>query len=79
MNDLSKKQKELWDIADAELKKMGGIRSINRNPNKEIRDRAKQEGSKEWALCQSVQLISALNDNVMDDAFCQKLIDIINQ
>lgn len=87
---LTPKQAELWELADADMTKiaasanhpiqgfMGGMAVITRNKDKAIRDKAKVEGSREWALCTSMALASPLNDNMMNDDFCQKLIDIIN-
>ena len=86
---LTAKQAELWKLAETEMTKiavaanhpvqgfMGGMAVITRNKDKTIRDLAKTEGTREWALCTSVALSSPLNDNEMSDDFCQKLIDII--
>jgi hypothetical protein len=87
---LTAKQAELWKLAEEEMTKiaeaanhpirgfMGGLATITRNKDKAIRDLAKKEGTREWALCQSQSLASPLMDSTMNDEFCQKLIDIIN-
>jgi hypothetical protein len=87
---LTEKQTELWKLAGAEMSKlaaaanspvggfMGGLRAVTRNPDKAIRDAAKTEGTREWALCTSQALASPLRDGDMTDEFCQRLIDIIS-
>lgn len=87
---LTAKQTELWKLAEEEMTKiaiasnhpmrgfMGGLATITRSKDKAIRDLAKTEGTREWALCKSQSLASPLMDNEMNDEFCQKLIDIIN-
>ena len=87
---LTEKQTKLWKLAETEMGKlataanspiggfMGGLRTITRNPDKTIRDAAKTEGTREWALCTSQSLASPLCDGKMTDEFCQRLIDIIS-
>ena len=70
---MTDKQMELWDLANAELRKIGGPGGINRNPDPAIRERGKTEGTREWALLQSVRLVSG---HIGDDE-CQRLVDII--
>lgn len=74
---ITEKQSELWNVAEVELKKIGGLSGITRNPDAEIRAAAKKEGAREWALLETSRLSAGCNDEIMNDEFCQSLIDII--
>lgn len=74
---LTTKQSELWKLADSEIRYIGGIARITRNPDAAIRAAANTEGTKQWALIEATRLASPLNDGEMTDDVCQKLIDII--
>ena len=74
---LTDKQAKLWKLANAKLLELGGIGRITRNPDKSIRDAAKINGTKEWALVESTRLASPLMDGMMNDDHCQELINII--
>lgn len=74
---MTEKQAQLWKLADAKLREIGGPGQITRNPDKTVRDAAKTEGTKEWALMESTRLASPANDSLMTDDYCQKLIDCI--
>jgi hypothetical protein len=75
---MTQTQARLWKLADAELRKIGGIGRITRNPDESIRDRADIEGTREWALVESMQLSNPGSDAIMTDERCQRLINIIN-
>jgi hypothetical protein len=70
---MTAKQKELWDIADAEIRVIGVAR-LNRDP--QMRAAAKIEGSKIWALNEA---LGAARGMMPDDDECQKLIDAIRE
>jgi len=74
---LTAKQTELWIIAEAEIRRIGGLGRITHNRDATIRAAAKTEGTREWALCESTRLASPLMDDIMTDEFCQRLIDCI--
>jgi len=76
---LTTAQKELWDIADKELSKIGGPGRITRNPDAKIRLAAKTEGTREWALMEATRLSSPVNDEMMTDEYCQRLITILGR
>lgn len=76
---MTAKQSELWSLSDAELIKLGGIGRITRNPDPAIRALGKTEGSREWALLESTRLASPSNDSIMNDEYCQHLIDCIRK
>ena len=76
-HELTKKQIELWKLADTELKKIGGIGYITRNPDRAVREAAKKEGTRQWALLQSCRLANPQSDEKFTDAFCDKLINCI--
>jgi len=73
--ELTEKQAELWHLAEGELKKVGGLAGISRSPSRDIRQAAKTEGSREWALLKSRGVASG----ILNDAECQKLIDLIQR
>jgi len=74
---LTTAQKELWEVANRELEKIGGPGRIARNPDAKVRNAAKTEGTREWALLEATRLSSPANDNIMTDGFCKNLIEII--
>ena len=73
--EMTNKQSELWKLANGILAKAGGMGSINRNPDRAIRESGKTPGTRNWALLKSTGLASGI---VPDDE-CQYLIDCINQ
>ena len=73
--ELTGKQAELWHLAEGELKKVGGFAGISRSPSRDIRQAAKTEGTREWALLKSRGVVSG----VLSDEECQHLIDLIRQ
>lgn len=79
MNKMSEIKVNLWKLADAELKKIGGVSAILRNRDKSVRDAASVEGSREWALVESSKVSSPAWDDLMNDEYCQKLINILNK
>lgn len=75
---MTAKQSELWKLANAELVKIGGTGRIMRNPDPVVRALAKTEGTREWALMESTRLASPSMDSIMNDDYCQRLINCIN-
>ena len=76
---LTATQAALWRLADKELEKIGGPGRITRNPDVGIRNAAKTEGTREWALMESTKLASPVNDGMMTDEYCQRLITILGR
>lgn len=70
---MTEKQSQLWKLADTELRKIGGLSAITRNPDRAIRERGNTEGTREWALLKSTGLASG----ILSDELCEKLINII--
>lgn len=68
---LTAKQIELWNLSTKEMKKSGGIRAIQQNPNRNI------VGSKEYAIIAGWIATNAARVT-MEDTECQHLIDDIN-
>ena len=71
--ELTEKQAKLWHLAEGELKKVGGFAGISRSPNRDVRQAAKTEGTREWALLKSRGVASG----ILNDDECQHLIDLI--
>jgi len=76
---ITKKQAELWKVAENTLQKIGGLSGISRNPEPAVRERSKTQGTREWALLESSRLAAGCNDEIMTDEYCQKLINIIEE
>lgn len=71
---LTKKQSELWKVAEEKLQAIGGPGRLNRDP--EMREQGKIEGSSVWALKEAM---GAAHGIMPDDETCQYLIDCINK
>ena len=70
-------QSKLWKLANTKIRVIGGTGQITRNPDAEIRNRAKTEGTIEWALMESTRLVSPVNDPLFTDEYCTKIITIL--